>query len=71
MSVSLPLSLEVDDVDGALWYQQLRLEPDIRNSGMGLYAKIIDWLNLGWSITEYRHHYASNSGLGGLKAMTA
>lgn len=68
MSVSLPLSLEVDDVDGALGYQQLRLEPDIRNSGMGPYAKIIDWLNQGWSIAEYRHHYASNFGLGGAES---
>jgi hypothetical protein len=65
MSVSLPLALEVDDVDGGLTYRQLRLEPDIRNSGMGLYARIIGWLNQGWSIAEYRHHYASNFGLGG------
>lgn len=65
MSVSLPLALEVDDVDGGLTYRQLRLEPDIRNSGMGLYAHIIGWLNQGWSIAEYRHHYASNFGLGG------
>ena len=65
MSVSLPLAIEVDDVDGALTYRQLRLEPDTRNSGMGLYSRIIGWLNQGWSIAEYRHHYASNFGLGG------
>lgn len=65
MSVSLPVAIEVDDVDGGLTYRQLRLEPDIRNSGMGLYAHIIGWLNQGWSIAEYRHHYASNFGLGG------
>jgi hypothetical protein len=65
MSVSLPLAIEVDDVDGGLTYRQLRLEPDIRNSGMGLFAHIIGWLNQGWSIAEYRHHYASNFGLGG------
>jgi len=65
MSVSLPLALEVDDVDGGLSYSQLRLEPDIRNSGMGLFAHIIGWINQGWSIAEYRHHYASNFGWGG------
>lgn len=65
MTVSLPLALEPDDVDGQLDYTQLRLEPDIQNSGMGLYAKIIGWLNHGWSIAEYRHHYATNFGLGG------
>jgi len=68
MSISLPLALEVDDVDGGLTYQQLRLEPDIRNSGMGLFAQIIGWLNQGWSIAEYRHHYASNFGLGGMES---
>ena len=65
MSISLPLAIEVDDVDGGLGYTQLRLEPDTRNSGMGLYSDIIGWLNQGWSIAEYRHHYASNFGLGG------
>lgn len=65
MSVSLPLAIEIDDVDGGLDYGQLRLEPDIQNSGMGLFARIIGWLNQGWSIAEYRHHYATNFGLGG------
>jgi len=65
MSVSLPLAIEIDDVDGGLSYSQLRLEPDIRNSGMGLFAHIIGWINQGWSIAEYRHHYASNFGWGG------
>jgi hypothetical protein len=64
-TVSLPLVLEVDDVDGGLGYGNLRMEPDIQNSGMGLYAGIIGWLNRGWSIAEYRHHYATNFGLGG------
>jgi len=65
MSVSLPLAIEIDDVDGGLSYSQLRLEPDTRNSGMGLFAHIIGWINQGWSVAEYRHHYASNFGLGG------
>jgi hypothetical protein len=64
-TVSLPLVLEADDVDGGLDYANLRLQPDLQNSGMGLYAGIIGWLNRGWSIAEYRHHYATNFGLGG------
>ena len=65
MTVSLPLALEADDADGELDYNRLRLEPDLQHSGMGLYARIIGWLNSGWSIAEYRHHYATNFGLGG------
>ena len=68
MNVSLPLVIEADDVDGSLGYKNLRLEPDIRNSGMGLFARIIGWLNQGWSIAEYRHHYATNFGLGGAES---
>jgi len=64
MMVSLPLALEADDIEGQLAYANLRLEPDIQHSGMGLYARIIGWLNRGWSIAEYRHHYATNFGLG-------
>ena len=65
MTISLPLVIEANDVDGQLGYRNLRLIPEIRNSGMGLYARIIGWLNTGWSIAEYRHHYATNFGLGG------
>jgi hypothetical protein len=64
-TVSLPLVIEADDIDGQLDYPNLRFEPDLQNSGMGLYASIIGWLNRGWSIAEYRHHYATNFGLGG------
>jgi hypothetical protein len=65
MTISLPLVIEANDVDGELAYRDLRLIPEIQNSGMGLYARIIGWLNTGWSIAEYRHHYATNFGLGG------
>jgi hypothetical protein len=61
----LPIAIEANDVDGSLRYSQLRLEPDIRNSGMGFNARILGWLNQGWSIAEYRHQYATNFGLGG------
>lgn len=64
-TVSLPLAIEADDVDGVFDYANLRFEPDVQNSGMGLFAGIIGWLNRGWSIAEYRHNYATNFGLGG------
>ena len=65
MTISLPVAIEANDVDGELGYRDLRLIPEIQNSGMGLYSQIIGWLNTGWSIAEYRHHYATNFGLGG------
>ena len=64
VTVSLPLVLEMEDVDGQLDYPNFRFEPDTQNSGMGLFAEIIGWLNRGWSIAEYRHDYATNFGLG-------
>ena len=65
MSISLPVFIEADDVDGSLSYDKLRLEPDIRDSGMGFNARILGWLNQGWSIAEYRHQYATSFGQGG------
>ena len=38
---------------------------DIRDSGMGFNARILGWLNQGWSIAEYRHQYATSFGQGG------
>ena len=68
MKVSLPLAIEPDDVDGKLNYSRLRLLPDLKNSGMGLYAYIIGWRNHGWAIAEHMHHYATNLGFGGQEA---
>ena len=65
VTVSLPLVLEMEDVEGSFDYTNLRFEADVQNSGMGLFAGIIGWLNRGWSIAEYRHNYATNFGLGG------
>ena len=69
LTISLPIAIEVDDVDGLFGYKNFRLEPDIQNSGMGLYAGtgIIGWLSRGWSVAEYRHNYATNFGLGGVE----
>ncbi|WP_028951841.1 hypothetical protein [Synechococcus sp. CC9616] len=65
VTVSLPLVLEMEDIEGSFDYTNLRFEADVQNSGMGLFAGIIGWLNRGWSIAEYRHNYATNFGLGG------
>lgn len=64
-SVSLPLVIEADDVDGTLDYGSLRFVPDVESSGIGLNAGIIGWLNQGWSIAEYRYRYATDFGIGG------
>ena len=64
VTVSRPV-LEMEDVEGSFDYSNLRFEADVQNSGMGLFAGIIGWLNRGWSIAEYRHNYATNFGLGG------
>ncbi|MEB3351550.1 MAG: hypothetical protein VKM01_04420 [Cyanobacteriota bacterium] len=65
VNVSLPLVMEVDDLEGNLGYRNLRLLADLKNSGTGQFARIIGWLNGGWSIAEYRHHYATNFGIDG------
>ena len=61
-SVSLPIVLEVEDPFGDLAFQQLRLIPDLRDSGIGLYSTLPGWLSRGWSFGEYRHHFSSGLG---------
>jgi hypothetical protein len=61
-SVSLPLALEADDIDGVFDYYSLRFIPDSKNSGLSLYAKINGWINKGHTISEYKHSYATNFG---------
>jgi len=65
MSISLPLFIEPDDNDGSLSCKTLRLDPDIRNSGIGFNSRILGWLNQVWLIAEYRHQYATNFWQGG------
>lgn len=61
-SVSLPVVLEVDDPVGDLAYKDLRLIPDLRDSGIGQYSDLFGWLTRGWSFGEYRHHFSSGLG---------
>ncbi len=68
ITVSLPIVLEADDVDGIFEYGNLRFVPDVENSGVGLFSGIIGWLKRSWSIAEYRHTYATNFALGGAPA---
>jgi hypothetical protein len=68
LEVNLPLVFEANDPEGGLDYGNLRLLPELKDSGMGLYAGIIGFLTQGWSMAEYRHHYATNFGLGGAEA---
>ena len=62
-SVSLPVVLEVEDPIGDLTYANLRLIPDLRDSGVGLYSNLNGWLTKGWSFGEFRHHFASGFGV--------
>ena len=62
-SASLPVVLEVDDSIGDLTYDNLRLIPDLRDSGIGQYSDLFGWLTRGWSFGEFRHHLASGLGV--------
>jgi hypothetical protein len=63
--LALPLVIEADDPDGSLAYQGLRITPDLEQSGLGAYAAINGYNDLGFTMAEYRHHYSTNFGLGG------
>jgi len=61
--LSLPIMLEADDI--LLSYGNLRIVPDLQGSGIGQFIDSnTGWVNLGWSMAEYRHHYDTDFGFG-------
>lgn len=61
--VSLPIMLEPDDIE--LSYGMLRLMPDLEGSGVGQFIdRSNGWIDIGWDLGEYRHHYATDFGFG-------
>lgn len=61
--VSLPIMLEADDIN--LSYGMLRLVPELNGSGIGQFIGSTNgWINSGWSLSEYRHRYATDFGFG-------
>jgi hypothetical protein len=61
--LSLPIMIEADDI--LLSYGNLRIVPDLQGSGIGQYIDTnTGWINLGWSMAEYKHHYDTDFGFG-------
>lgn len=61
--LSLPIMMEADDI--MLSYSALRLVPDLQGSGVGQFIDVnTGWVNQGWSLTEYKHYYATDFGFG-------
>ncbi|MEB3352994.1 MAG: hypothetical protein VKM34_01970 [Cyanobacteriota bacterium] len=59
--VSLPMILEADDIN--LDFRDFRMRPDLQGSGVGEFISTnSSWLATGWSMAEYRHHYATDFG---------
>ena len=62
-SLSLPIMIEADDI--VLSNNRLRLLPDVKGSGIGQFVHAnTGWVNRGWSLTTYRHHYDTDFGFG-------
>jgi hypothetical protein len=61
--LSLPIMLEADDI--LLSYGNFRIVPDLQGSGIGQFIDAnTGWVNLGWSMAEYKHHYDTDFGFG-------
>ena len=54
--LNLPIMIEADDI--LLSYDRLRIEPDLRSSGIGQFINTsVEWVNTGWMLNSYRHQY--------------
>jgi hypothetical protein len=61
--LNLPIMIEADDI--LLNYDKLRIEPDNQGSGIGQFIDTSNgWVNTGWSLNSYKHHYDTDFGFG-------
>jgi len=62
-TLSLPIMIEADDI--VLNSSKLEISPDTQGSGIGQFIDSnLGWINQGWTLASYRHHYDSDFGLG-------
>lgn len=61
--LTLPIMVEADDI--LLSYDLLRITPDQASSGIGQFIDSSNgWVNTGWAINSYKHHYNTDFGFG-------
>jgi len=62
-TLSLPIMIEADDV--MLNSSKLEISPDTQGSGIGQFIDSnLGWINQGWTLASYKHHYDSDFGFG-------
>ena len=62
-TLSLPIMIEADDV--MLNSSKLEISPDTQGSGIGQFIDSnLGWINQGWTLASYKHHYNSDFGFG-------
>ena len=62
-TLSLPIMIEADDI--MLNSSKLEISPDTQGSGIGQFIDSnLGWINQGWTLASYRHHYDSDFGFG-------
>ena len=59
----LPIQVEINDESNRFRFESLRLIPDRHDSGIGRAIDINGFITRAWTITEFRHQYASDFGL--------
>lgn len=62
-TLSLPIMIEADDI--VLSNNKLQIVPDVQGSGIGQFIDANSgWVNQGWTLASYRHHYDTDFGFG-------
>jgi len=62
-TLSLPIMIEADDL--MLNSSKLEISPDTQGSGIGQFIDSnLGWINQGWTLASYKHHYDSDFGFG-------
>ena len=62
-SLSMPIEVELNDPSDIFRFENVRLLPDIDDSGVGARIGLDGYVMEGWTMAEYRHHYPTSFGL--------
>lgn len=62
-NLGLPIEVELNDPSDIFRFENVRLVPDLNDSGVGSHIGLDGYVMEGWRMAEFRHHYPTSFGL--------
>ena len=62
-NLGLPIEVELNDPSDIFRFENVRLQPDLDDSAVGMHIGLDGYVMEGWRMAEFRHHYPTSFGL--------